>query len=133
MNRHDRPVRDENARAGRSAAGQATVEVAFMVPVVVLLALAIAQVAVVAQARVRVTHAAREGARAAAVGEGDGAVRDAVLASSSLRAERVEVRVVRDASTVEVTVRYVDPTDVALVGELLDDVALDAVAVMRRE
>ena len=104
-----------------------------LLPVVVMLALAIGQVAVVAHARVSTTHAAREGARVAAVGESDQAVRSAVLAAGSLASSRVGVEVVRNASTVEVTVRYVDPTDVALVGPLLGDVDVVAVAVMRRE
>jgi Flp pilus assembly protein TadG len=109
------------------------VEVALLLPVVVLLALAIGQVAVIAHARVSVTHAAREGARAAAVGESDQSVRAAVLASGSLTESRIRVGVVRRAATVEVTVRYADPTDVALVGSVLGDVELVAVAVMRRE
>jgi Flp pilus assembly protein TadG len=132
VNRHGRPARLPPGRAGRSC-GQATVEVALLLPVVVLLALAIGQVAVVAQARVSTTHAAREGARVAAVGESDSRVRDAVLASGSLTASRVRVSVVRRATTVEVIVRYRDPTDVALVGSLLGDVELVGVAVMRRE
>lgn len=138
MTCHDRPAHDVVAdstalRAGRSTRGQATVEVALLLPVVVLLALAIGQVALVARARVMVTHAAREGVRVAAVGEGDAAVRSAVLGSGSLAPERVRVTVVRRATTVEVTVRYVDPTDVALVGPMLGDVELVASAVMRRE
>lgn len=104
-----------------------------LLPVVVLLALAVGQVAVVAHARVSTTHAAREGARVAAVGESDQRVREAVLASGSLAAERVEVAVVRRATTVEVTVRYRDPTDVALVGPMISDVEMVGVAVMRLE
>ena len=133
MNRHGRPALEVPSRAGRSCRGQATVETAFLLPVVVLLALAVGQVAVVAHARVSTTHAAREGARVAAVGQSDGAVRDAVLASGGLSASRIDVGVVRGPSTVEVTVRYVDPTDVALVGSLLGDVEVVAVAVMQRE
>lgn len=133
MNRHGRLARTSKPRAGRSCGGQATVEVALLLPVVVLLALAIGQVAVVAHARVLVTHAAREGARLAAVGESDGAVREAVFERSTLRRDRIDVRVVRRATTVEVTVRYLDPTDVALVGPLIGGVELVAVAVMRRE
>ena len=129
MNRHGRPALDVPSRAGRSCRGQATVETAFLLPVVVLLALAVGQVAVVAHARVSTTHAAREGARVAAVGQSD----EAVLASGGLSASRIDVGVVRGPSTVEVTVRYVDPTDVALVGSLLGDVEVVAVAVMQRE
>lgn len=138
MTRPGRPAHDAvedgaASRAGRSSRGQATVEVAFLLPVVVLLALAIGQVAVVARARVMATHVAREGARVAAVGESDTAVRAAVVGAGALAPSRVRVTVVRRATTVEVTVRYVDPTDVALVGSLLGDVELVGVAVMRRE
>ncbi|MEQ8843036.1 MAG: pilus assembly protein [Acidimicrobiales bacterium] len=133
MNRHGRLVRRDRRRAGRSCSGQATVEAAFMLPVVVLLALAVGQVAVVASARVIVTHSAREGARVAAVGESDGAVREAVLAGGSLRADRVAVTIDRRADTVVVTVRYRDPTDVAMVGSMIGDVELVGVAVMQRE
>lgn len=133
MNRHGRSARGTLPRAGRSCPGQATVEVAFLLPVVALLALAIGQVTVVAHARVSVTHAAREGARVAAVGESDQAVRAAVLASGPLAESRLRVGVVRRAATVEVTVRYVDPTDVALVGSMLGDIELVGVAVMQRE
>lgn len=104
-----------------------------MLPVLVLLALAVGQVAVVAQARVAVTHAAREGARVAAVGESDAAVRSAVLAGGPLPDARVQVDVARNPSTVRVTVHYRDPTDMAIVGALLDDVELVGTAVMRRE
>lgn len=104
-----------------------------MLPVLVLLALAVGQVAVIAQARVAVTHAAREGARVAAVGESDAAVRAAVLASGRLPAARVRVDVTRKASTVRVTVRYRDPTDMPIVGALLADVELVGTAVMYLE
>jgi len=133
MNRHGRPACGMLPRAGRSCGGQATVEVALLLPIVVLLALAIGQVALVAQARVLVTHAAREGARVAAVGESDRTVRDIVIERSTLDRDRIDVVVARRGSTVEVTVRYVDPTDVALVGPLIGSVELVAVAVMRLE
>lgn len=133
MNRRGRPVPVVPTGTGRSCAGQATVEVAFVLPVLVLLALAVGQVAVIAQARVAVTHAAREGARVAAVGESDAAVRAAVLASGRLPAARVRVDVTRKASTVRVTVRYRDPTDMAVVGALLADVELVGTAVMYLE
>ena len=56
-------------RAGRrDDRGQATVEVALMLPVLVILAMALVQVGLVARTTVLVHHAAREGARAAAVG-----------------------------------------------------------------
>lgn len=132
MNRDGRSAHEPPVWADRSC-GQATVEVALLLPVIVLLALAIGQVAVVAHARVSTTHAAREGARVAAVGESDARVREAVLASGSLAPRRVEISVRRRPTTVEVTVRYRDPTDVSLVGSMIGDIEIVGVAVMRRE
>ena len=106
---------------------------AFLLPVLVVLALSVGQVAVVAQARVLVTHSAREGARVAAVGGSDQAVREAVVSRSTLAPERLDVQIIRRVSTVEVLVRYRDPTDVALIGPLIGDVDLMGVAIMRRE
>ena len=108
-------------------------EFALLLPIVALLALAIGQVVVVARDRVLLTHSAREGVRIAAVGGSDGEVRAAVIASTPLEADRVTVGVSRGVSTVEVVVRYSGPTDLPLVGALIDDVAMVAVARMRRE
>ena len=109
-------------RAGRSR-GQATVEVALALPLVVLVLLLLVQVALVGRAALLVAHAAREGARAAAVDGRPGAVGRAVrsvpgLAPSRLRWQvgpRVPGRPVR------VTVRYRVPTDVPLVGALVGE------------
>lgn len=115
--------------------GQATVEVALLLPLVALLALAVAQVAVVGHRQVLVVHAAREGARAAAVADVDrlaaarwGAERAGGLAQARLQ---VDARVVGDR--VDVAVRFREPTDVPLVGRLLPDVELRANTVMRIE
>ncbi|MEQ8843034.1 MAG: hypothetical protein RIB98_18815 [Acidimicrobiales bacterium] len=48
-------------------------------------------------------------------------------------ADRVAVTIDRRADTVVVTVRYRDPTDVAMVGSMIGDVELVGVAVMQRE
>ena len=58
--------------------GQSTVELALVLPVVVLLLLVLLQVGLVARDVVLVAHAAREGARAAAVDPDPGAAREAV-------------------------------------------------------
>jgi hypothetical protein len=124
------------ARAGIApvrAAGQATVELAVLLPVLALLGLTVAQVALVARDRVLVTHAAREGVRVAAVGGGDAEVRAAVREAGSLDATRLRVRVARGADTVEVWVDYRSVTDLAVVGRLVADVDMTARATMRRE
>lgn len=133
MNRTDRPVRAGWGPDRRSCRGQATVELALLLPVVALLALAVGQVAVVARDRVVVTHSAREGARVAAVGGSDAEIRAEVLAAARFPSGRVEVFVVRDPDIVEVTVRYRGATDLPIVGALVDDVTMEAVARMRRE
>ena len=95
--------------------------------------LVIGQVVVVGRDRVLLTHSAREGARQAAVGASDADVRAEVVAASRLAADRLEVSVHRSASTVEVTVRYDGVTDLPIVGALVDNVSMVAVARMRRE
>ncbi len=112
----------------RGQEGQATVELVLVLPLLGLLLLAIVQVALIAEAQVRVTHAAREGARAAAVEA------DPHHAVSRVLGERPHsVSVAGGATTVQVTVVGVQPTRVPLVGRLLGDVELRSVATMRRE
>lgn len=124
------------ARCSGTPLGQATVEAALVLPLLVVLALAVVQVALVARTQVLVTHAAREAARAAAVDPDPGAPQAAGRAAGGLDPERVLVRARgRDGpgSRVEVTVRYRMATDVPLVGHLLPDLDLRAVATMRVE
>ena len=116
-----------------SSLGQATVEVALVLPVVVVIALALVQVGVVVHARVRVTHAAREGVRVAAVGGTDEAVAQAAVVAGGLRPSRVQVTVERSGGRVHVRVDYAAATDAPLVGVFLDAVPLTASATMRLE
>jgi Flp pilus assembly protein TadG len=116
--------------------GQASVELALLLPVVLLLVLVVLQVSLVGRDVVRVTHAAREAARAAATDDDPRAALSAALASSDLDPDRVEVEVVgREGagSRVTVTVRYRAPTAVPLVGELVGDRTLRSTATMRVE
>lgn len=113
--------------------GQATVELALVLPFVALLLLALIQVGLVVRARIMVTHAAREGARVAAVGGSDSEVRRAVGVAADLAVHRLDVTVGRNGGNAVVRVRYRDPTDVPIVGELVDEATLDAVAHMRIE
>ncbi|MEZ5168113.1 MAG: TadE/TadG family type IV pilus assembly protein [Acidimicrobiales bacterium] len=85
-----RPGRRWRRGAPPVGRGQATVELALLLPVVVVFALGIAQVALVAHARVMLTHSARErsGRRG---GEGDTEVRAVVLAASCFDTSRVDV------------------------------------------
>jgi hypothetical protein len=116
--------------------GQATVELALVLPMLLLALLLLVQVALVVRDQVRVVHAAREAARAAAVHDEVGPVVAAALAGARLPAARTDVeRGPRGppGSMVEVEVRYRSPTHVPIVGALVDDVTLVGTAAMRVE
>lgn len=116
--------------------GQAAVEVALVLPLLVVLLLAIVQVVVVARDQVLVVHAARAGAREAAVGADPAAVRRAVAEAGSLKVDRlvVDTNMVGPGQDVVITrVRFRAGTDVALVGPLLPDIVLEGTAAMPRE
>jgi Flp pilus assembly protein TadG len=116
--------------------GQATVELALLLPVVVLLALALLQLGIVARDVVLVTHASREAARAAAVDPDPEAAREAAAASSGLDPDRLDVTVTGregPGSRVRVAVVYRVATSVPLVGALVSDATVTSVATMRVE
>jgi hypothetical protein len=123
------------ARRG-SQRGQATVELALLLPVVVLLVLAVLQLGLVARDVVLVTHAAREAARAAAVDpEPDAAIRAARAAGRwpPRRAGRGRARRRGPGSRVRVEVTYRIPTSVPLVGSMLGDRTVRSTMTMRVE
>ena len=111
-------------------------ELALLLPVVVLLLLAVLQIGLLGRDVLLVTHASREAARAAAVDADPGAARRAAIASSGLAPDRVQVQVSgreRPGSRVQVTVSYRAPTSVPIVGRLLGDRTLQATVTMRVE
>jgi hypothetical protein len=119
-----------------TAAGQATVELALLLPVLLMLVLAVLQVGLVARDQVLVANAAREAARAAAVDSRPGAALDAARGSGPLDPAELHVDVGTRGpvgSTVRVVVRYRSITDAPLVGSLVGDVELQADATMRVE
>ena len=114
--------------------GQAAVELALVLPFVCVTLLALVQIGLVVHTQLLVVHAAREGARAAAVDPHPGAPAIAVASSAPLDLSRLDVDVdARPDGRVEVEVTYSMPTDVPLVGPLVGDVELSASAVMRVE
>lgn len=117
----------------RGQRGQATVELALLLPVVVLVALAVIQVAVVARSQILVVDAARAGARAASVRAGAAAA--AARATPGLRADRLELTEssAGPGGDVEVQVRYRTPTEVPLVGALFGEPTLEATVTMAVE
>jgi Flp pilus assembly protein TadG len=120
----------------RRDGGQATVELALVLPLVVGLLLAIVQAGVLARDQILVTHAAREAVRAAAVDDDPAAARRAAEQAGPLAADRLDTDVAERGDVggrVRVVVRYRAPTRIPLVGALIDDVVLDAAATMRVE
>jgi Flp pilus assembly protein TadG len=117
--------------------GQATVEFALVLPVIVLVVMLVLQVGLVVREQVLVSHAAREGARAAAVSDADrvAAARTAVERAAALDAQRLTetVLLLDGGRTVRVTVGYRSVTDLPLIGLLVPDVDLDATVVMQVE
>lgn len=116
--------------------GQAVVELALTVPLLVLLLLSIVQLGLVVRDQILVVHAAREAARAGAVSADSDAVRRAAAKSSGLQSKRMKVEMGSRGgagSTLTVTIHYSSPTEVPLIGAFLPDVGLRAVASMRVE
>ncbi len=121
---------------GAGERGQATVELAVLLPVLALVLAALAQLTVLARDELLVVHAAREAARAAAVDPGPDAAGGAARAAGGLDPSRLQVTVGPERRTgdrLEVTVGYRAPTDVLLIGPLLGDVALRSAVTVRVE
>jgi Flp pilus assembly protein TadG len=116
----------------RDEGGQATVELALCLPVIVLLGLLLLQVALLARDEVAVVHAAREAARAASV-DPDPARADAA-AHHVLPGAHVELGPRPDiGGELTVTVTDRSRTDLPLVGPLLGDPELRASVTIRVE
>jgi hypothetical protein len=100
--------------------------------VVLLFVLGALQVALVARDQLAIEYAAREAARAASVSaDPAGAASAAVRRATTLAPVAVSVNAGGDL--VRVTVRYVNRTDLPLVGTALGDVTLMATAAMTWE
>ncbi len=127
----------EHDDRGQGDSGQGTVELALVLPVVVVSMLAIVQVGLIGRDQVAVWHVAREAARAAAVSPNIGSVRTAAVeASPVLDRGRLTVSLGGGLSSGDMataTVRYRSPTEVPIVGRLIGDVDLGAEVTMRVE
>jgi Flp pilus assembly protein TadG len=120
----------------RGERGQATVELALLLPLVVVLLLAILQIALLGRDLVLVTHASREAARAAAVDPDPAAAARAAADAGGLDRERLTVTVTGRGSPgarLRATVTYRARTDVPLIGGLLGDRTLRSATTMRVE
>ncbi len=116
--------------------GQATVELALVLPVVVLLALAVGQVAAVSVDSVLVHHAAREAARAAAVDPSHSVARTAAVGAAGLNSDSLDVSLsggTQAGDSLAVTVTYLSYTSMPLVGRFVGDVQLTSTVTIRVE
>jgi len=107
----------------RSERGAASVEFAVVLPIVVVSMLLVVQVALLVSTQLSVQHAAREGARAAAVWNDDARARDAALEAGSLDPDRAEITVAPDrrevGESVRVTIRYRPVVAVPYIGRFV--------------
>lgn len=119
-------------RNARSDRGQATVELALVLPLVFGLLVLVFQIALVARDEILVVHAARDAAREATV------TRDPTRVAAAARRDLpgASVRIIRRGGAgepVEVAITFVSRTDLPLIGALLPDVSLHGDSVMRVE
>jgi TadE-like protein len=125
-----------NGRGDPGDRGQATVELALLLPLVALVMVGVIQLALVARDHNLVAHAAREAVRAAAVDENPAAPRLAAERAGPLAPGRLDVRTTdrgQPGSSITAIVTYDSPVRVPFVGALVDDVRLEARATMRVE
>lgn len=115
----------------RNEQGQATVEFALLLPLLVMAALALVQTTLVVRDQIAVVHAAREAARASSVDPDPARARAA--AANVVKGAKVEIQRPGIGSQLRVVVRYTSRTDVPLIGGLFPDPKLRASAVMRVE
>ena len=116
--------------------GQATVELALLLPLLVALLLGVIQVGLVARNSVAVSHATRAAARTALVDPSAGAVRAAARQATGLDPSRLRVEVLGSpvpGAVVRVRVSYADPTDVPIIGRLVPSLTLTDELVVRVE
>jgi len=121
----------------RRERGSVSVEFAAVLPLVAIVMLLVAQVALLVSEQLAVQHAAREGARAAAVWNDDERARQAALEAGHLDPDRATVDVTpssRDVGTpVLVSIHY-QPAEMPLVGRFLPKgIVLHASVEMRTE
>ncbi len=131
-----------NRRAvGSAERGQATVEAALTLPIVLIALLLIVQVGIVVRDALALAQAAREGARAAAVTARDDAVENAIERSAGpLHADRIDIEITPAEAErvrgdiVSVKLAYVERLGIPIVSRIVSmDLPLRASASMRLE
>ena len=113
--------------------GQATVELALVLPLVFAMLVLLFQVALVARDEILVVHAARDAAREATRHARPGARRRRGAPDPSRARRSGSCGAVASASRWRSTITYVSRTDLPLVGVLVPDLTLHGRSVMRVE
>ena len=110
----------------RRERGQSAVELALVLPLVIVVSLGVIGVGVVVRDRITLTHATREAARAAVVDPSPGAVRSAATRAGGLDPSRLSVAVstAGDRGSATVTLAYRPSTRMPVIGWLLARVEL---------
>ena len=142
MPRNGRETRETPQPTGSArerASGQATIEAALTLPVVLIALLLIVQVGLVVRDALALVQAAREGARAVAVSAEDAEARAAVRRSAGpLDADGIEIEIEpvdhERGTPVTVTLRYTDRLRIPIVSRIVSlDLPLRASSTMRIE
>ena len=113
--------------------GQATVELALVLPLLFLLILLVVQAGLLCRDQLLATHAARQAARVAAIDGDDAAAVDAARGATGLVPGRMEVAVAHAGDLVTVTVRYDSPVVVPLLRAMRSGMALESTVTMYDE
>ncbi len=121
----------EAVRPRRSTSGQAAVEFALVLPLVIVMTFGLVVVGVAVRNELAVELAAREGARAAAVSASPATA----AAAAATRAVHlpIDVATTSGAATVTVTVTHVDTFDVMIIGALIGPITHTASVTMALE
>jgi Flp pilus assembly protein TadG len=132
------PARPPTRRRSRGERGSASVEFAAVLPLALIALLLVVQVALVVAQQLVVQHAAREGAREAAVWNDDDRAREAALRAGNLDSGRADIEVTPSdrpvGAPVRVTVHYRVPLIVPYVSRFLpSEATLSAFAEYRVE
>jgi len=112
--------------------GQATVELAIILPFIVLIAAGFIQCGLIVANQLAVWNAARSAARAAAISPDPQLdAQHAANGAANLRPLQVTITTVDDVVSAHVV--YVDHTNLPLIGVLFPEISLEATVVMLRE
>lgn len=121
---------------GHRDRGQAAVETALVLPLIMAVVLVLVQVGLLVRDHILVVHAAREAARAAAVDPTTEAATNAAIAATGLDPARLEVRAEGSRATgglLRVTVRYRPEPAVPVVGRLFPEATIKEAFTVRVE